>query len=261
MIHFIVPLSGRHQTLKRFLSIYEDVCLRTTEYTTLLIVLYKSDDLEFENNKKLIEILSNNYGSSSISYIVLEGSFSRGQALYKGVTLYKNHDLLFFVDVDIVFSSNTLQRIRQNTFESKKVYFPIVYSLYNPKAFNRTFNFENYESFKSELHLDENLGFWRQFGFGIVSLYKSDFVKLGGFNVSITGWGMEDVDFYDNVIKSPLNIIRSVDPNLIHVYHPVVCDNNLDITQKNMCLGTKASTFGSLHDLQEFIKRNKYLFR
>lgn len=29
--------------------------------------------------------------------------------------------------------------------------------------------------------LSENLGYWRNFGFGIVSVYNSDFKKVGGF--------------------------------------------------------------------------------
>lgn len=41
-----------------------------------------------------------------------------------------------------------------------------------------------------------DVGYWRNFGFGIVSMYKSDLELVGGFDISIQGWGKEDVDLY-----------------------------------------------------------------
>lgn len=258
-INFIVPLSGRHETFKRFLQIYEKTCLQRDKYTRLVIVLYKSNDGYFHKNKQLIEALKAAYGNDKVSYVTLSGQFSRAKALESGVQLLKDNDLMFFLDVDILFSKNTLQRIRFNTVQRKRAYFPIVFSLYDYTLFNRSL--VNFEQFPSEAIINENSGFWRQFGFGIASIYKSDYETIGGLNTSITGWGMEDVHFYDKIIKSRIKIVRSVDPDLIHVYHPVICDNNLDTTQKNMCLGTKASTLASLYDLQQYYLQNMHLFR
>lgn len=36
----------------------------------------------------------------------------------------------------------------------------------------------------------------------MVCLYKTDFKALGGFSKTITGWGREDVDFYDRTVKT-----------------------------------------------------------
>lgn len=253
-----MPLSGRHKTLERFLKFYQTECINRDKFTYLLIVLYEDDD-DYKENKLLIENSQIAYGKDKIAYVTSPGKFSRAKALERGINFFKNEDLLFLLDVDIIFSEKTLQRVRFNTVRHKKVYFPIVYSLYNVTVFNKTSI--NYNDLHFESLVDEDSGFWRQFGFGIVSIYKSDYKSVGGLNTSITGWGMEDVNFYDNIIKSQFKIIRSVDPDLIHVYHSVICDNNLDLIQKNMCLGTKASTFGSLYDLQNYYIKNKHLFR
>lgn len=251
LINIIVPLSGRYETFKRFLIIYESVALKIDRYTRLYVILYKSDD-DYVNNKKLLDDLQIIYGIDKINYVTLIGKFSRARALETGIRLLKDTELMFFLDVDIIFTKNTLQRVRFNTVRKRRVYFPIVYSLYDHTLFNRTLpNFRDV-NFNSDTIINEYSGFWRQFGFGIASIYKSDYVNIGGLNTTITGWGMEDVNFYDKIIQSELNIVRCIDPDLIHVYHPVICDNNLDIVQRNMCLGTKASTFASLYDLQRY---------
>lgn len=259
LINIIVPLSGRYETFKRFLKIYETICLKSDQYTRLLVILYKTDDNFYDDNKILIEDLQNVYGNDKITYVTLVGQFSRAKALESGIKLLRDNDLMFFMDVDVIFSKNTLQRVRFNTIKKKSVYFPIVYSLYNQTLFNRTSI--NPNNITLDANINENSGFWRQFGFGIVSIYKLDYKNIGGLNTTITGWGMEDVNFYDNIIKSSLKIVRAIDPDLIHVYHPVICDNNLDSIQRTMCLGTKASTLGSLYDLQNYFINNEHLFR
>jgi chondroitin sulfate synthase len=80
-------------------------------------------------------------------------------------------DLTLFIDVDIVFDTKNLLRIRQNTVKDQSIYFQIVYSLYNPKLLNKSYPLDDYAFFNSAI-VDEDNGFWRQFGFGIVSLYN-----------------------------------------------------------------------------------------
>lgn len=257
-ISFILPISGRLSTFTRFLSFYERVCIKENEFTRLIVVLYKTADSEFDESLVIINDLHNKYPSSDIRTITVEEPFARGRALQYGAEMLHDNDLMFFIDVDMAFNSKTLLRIRQNTIKNATVYFPIVYSLYDPKMFYKGYDITDYQIFDRETLLNEDNGSWRQFGFGIVSLYKSDFTKLGGFNTTIKGWGMEDVAFYDSVVKSDFHLVRSVDPGLVHIYHPAACvGDDSDALQQQMCRGSQASTFGSLKDVQRYYLHTK----
>jgi chondroitin sulfate synthase len=259
-INFILPLSGRHEIFKRFLKMYEEVCIKQGEETRLFVILYTEKVEDFNRSSVLVENIQRKYSSSGVTVVTVNETFTRARALEHGLKLLAHDDLTLFIDVDIVFDTKSLLRIRENTVKDKSIYFPIVYSLYNPKLLNKSYPLDDYAFFNSAI-VDEDNGFWRQFGFGIVSLYKSDYVTLGGLNLLISGWGSEDVTFYDEAIKSKLKIVRSVDPSLIHVYHSIDCDINLDVFQRNMCLGTQASMLGSLKQLQKLYKKYEYLFK
>lgn len=260
LINFILPISGKYTIFKRFLNMYVNRCVIPKEQTKLTVVLYKSQKspYDYASTLQLITDTRIKHPQHTIRIVTVNEPFSRGRALQFGINTAHDDDLLFFIDVDIVFNKNTLTRIRYNTLKNKKVYFPIVYSTYNPNVLNKTYSLLDYEVYDEII--DNSNGFWRLFGYGIASLYKIDYKQIGGFNMTIFGWGFEDVTFYDTVIKSNLTIVRTVDPNLIHVYHPVDCDNNLGIAQKSMCLGTQTSTLASLHELQKYYKKYKHLF-
>ncbi|CAH1231821.1 CHSY1 [Branchiostoma lanceolatum] len=60
----------------------------------------------------------------------------------------------------------------------------------------------------------EDAGYWRYYGFGMVCLYQSDFLRSGGFDTTIEGWGLEDVDLYDKFVKNDIRVMRVVDPGM-----------------------------------------------
>ena len=262
VIHFILPLSGRHRTFRRFLENYEQVCLIKNERTELHVVLFASNsnatsELIEENqlNIRLIERLEKKYKNSKIQLIQETDSFSRARALDRGVRSLNDQDLMFFIDVDIAFTNDALARIRLNTLKQERIYFPVVFSQYDPRMVydRRKQNIKEQNIFS----IDEQAGFWRLFGFGIVALYKIDYKSLGGFDLSIQGWGKEDVDFFEKVVRSNnLKIFRAPDSGLVHVYHGVNCDESLKGTQLSMCKGTKADTYASTQQLAAIIYQN-----
>ncbi|XP_076624346.1 chondroitin sulfate synthase [Colletes latitarsis] len=256
IVHFILPLAGRYEVFQRFLQSYEEICLTSGEKTTLLVVLYPhKTENSYNKTINLIEEIKYKYRSASIDILPIDGTFSRAKALNLGVSRLNNDDLMFFVDVDIVFTGSALYRIRANTLLGRQMYFPVVFSQYDPRIVRRIAR--NRDTFD----IDETTGYWRQFGFGIVSLYKQDYKTVGGFDLSIHGWGKEDVDFFERVVKSNVKIFRAADKNLIHVYHEVECSKDLSDTQLSMCMGTKADTYAGIEMLAKMIYEDPNVLR
>ena len=93
----------------------------------------------------------------------------------------------------------------------------------------------------------EDNGYWRQFGYGIISCHRSDFDAIGGFNLDIKGWGKEDVDLFEKFLhhsqQNPqFEIFRGANPGIVHIFHDIECDDSLDPAQLIMCLGSRAAS-------------------
>ena len=61
---------------------------------------------------------------------------------------------------------------------------------------------------ESDFFISENQGFWREFGFGMISIFKSDLQRAGGYDLTIEGWGMEDVRLIEALIAAGIDIFR-----------------------------------------------------
>lgn len=134
-----------------------------------------------------------------------------------------------------------------------QAYFPIVFSQYDPSIVA-----QDSKVTISTPVVDEHRGKFRFFGFGIAALFVSDVDAVGGFNQGIKGWGKEDVDFVDRVLKHPRNytVIRTAEPGMVHVFHPIHCAADLAPDQAVMCKGTKNSFQASKQQLAWDVTRN-----
>ncbi|UYV63520.1 CHSY1 [Cordylochernes scorpioides] len=231
-INFVLPLSGRLATFQRFLKNFEQVCLIPQERVSLAVVLVGGE--ESDAIKKTFEDFQRRYPHYALRLVEeSRGTFSRALALEIGANLFPHDALLAFIDVDIIMSDrDVLQRIRLNTLKGRQAYFPVVFSEYDPKYV-----------------LGNERVYWRQFGYGIASLYHADLRAAGGFDRSIEGWGKEDVDLFSKVVRSNLTAFRAPDPGLIHIFHPIHCSPNLPPTQLEMCRGSRLSSLASTRDL------------
>lgn len=87
---------------------------------------------------------------------------------------------------------------------SLQVFFPIVFSEFSPETWS-----ENDRLLADAFHYGRRRGYFRHFGYGLVSLFHSDLVHIGGFDERIEGWGMEDVDLFEKAVKSKLTVSSS----------------------------------------------------
>ncbi|CAB3410902.1 unnamed protein product [Caenorhabditis bovis] len=247
-LHMVLPLRGRASIFARFAQHLKSICSRGADdlSVSLTIVLYSSEDEA--DNRSTIEILR----SSSIPVSVIEmgdAPFSRGIALMRGAGTLPSNALLFFTDVDMLFTCDALRRIKLNTILNAQIYFPIVFSEFSHESWS-----ENDKLLADAFHYGRRRGYFRHFGYGLAAMYKADLMKIGGFDTKIEGWGKEDVDLFEKAIKyNKLRVLRSPEPGLVHIYHPIHCDENMPAAQKEMCHGSKAASLASIDTLVDQI--------
>ena len=217
-ITFLMALSARPRNFARFLQYFEDLFLSKNEKVNLIITLFSKsfdgsqgnfakdfnikldheqiidNDCHVEEDINLVQkkmaTLQNRYPTRKLELDIRRQDFSRGIGLQEANKHVDNeNEILFFCDVDLVFTPDFLQRIRRNTIQGQRVYYPVFFSQYDPDIVNvkrpqplTPFNFEEVD------------GFWRFYSFGMFSIYKSDFDQTRGFKTDIRGWGLEDVE-------------------------------------------------------------------
>lgn len=230
-IVFVLSLAGRFETFQRFLRNYEEICLKHPEMRTdFLLVLYSDSSsggaLPYLDE---LNILRSKYPLAALNCLTRTGNFSRGLALNAATysRYIKSDDIIFFIDVDITFTRNSIERIRFNTLKHRQVYLPIVFSEYNKRGWQSdvptsTKSPTPAPQWLDEAQLDFSAGYFRQFGYGICAIFKADILypAINGFNTDITGWGLEDVRFLEKIVKMNVNATQAQRTATVMQYSP-----------------------------------------
>jgi chondroitin sulfate synthase len=212
VVNFLVTIAGEHkvEALERFLANFETEVLSKGQRAQLVMAIF--GDIVKNNSDSSVAIafktlqgvakekannLNKKYPGNTINVLLMHGVFSRSIGLTKGLTACQDSDLVFIVDIDMLFTAEIVDNVFRFTSLGKAAYFPIVF-----KQFSNGLG-----------------GFWNTYGYGIMAAYKADIVRAGGFDTSIQGWGSEDVDLYNKCLKIGLTITRTTDPHLVHIYH------------------------------------------
>jgi len=237
MVHIIVSLSQRIDAFQQFLQRYRQ--LVTQDNNVDLTVVYFGDD-GLEKVQSLVREFNASLNGDKVHLLITSGKFSRARGLQIGADSLQNNSLLLMCDVDIVLTGSFLERCRLHTSPGHSVYYPIVFSLYNPANIAQL---QHTTKSPEKPIITREAGFWRDFGYGMTCQYRADFVSVGGFraeiasNQSVAGWGLEDVLLYRKHLHSGrLTVVRATDPGIFHIWHEKNCPRSLPEDQYKACL-------------------------
>uniref|UniRef100_H2Z1X9 Hexosyltransferase n=1 Tax=Ciona savignyi TaxID=51511 RepID=H2Z1X9_CIOSA len=253
-VNIIVPLSGRFDTFRSFMTNLENVSLSRGDPVSLLAIIFVGAESEYKldarRTSELLDNYSKRYPLYDLRQIPINAKFSRGLALEIGASHFSNDSLLFFCDVDVVFDAEFSGKCRANTRRGVRVFYPVLFSSNDPNPRDLV------KPRDDHFVIHGNFGHWRSYGYGLLCVYQSDFTATGGFDMTIQGWGLEDVDLVDKFIgvkrkddQKRMDIMRVVEPSLVHVYHPSHCDPALTENQFRMCQASRASGITSITNL------------
>ena len=245
IIQFIIPLSNVGTRLTDFLAMYEEICLKTNEKCRLNLVIYGEKDVELiaESLKRL----KLKYPQARFNLIVGKGKFSRGRALGLGLAELMDSDLAFICDVDMTVERDFLKRCERNTIQGKQVYFPEFFKYYDMEYVYR------FSRIPQGRIISKKHGHWNTYSYGMLCIYKSDYISAGGYDLGIEGWGGEDVQFAERILRTNLTIFRAPDPALSHRYHDKVCSTKLTPVQFASCISSRNQDIADRAQLAEYV--------
>ena len=87
----------------------------------------------------------------------------------------------------------------------------------------------------------------------MVCIFKSDYGRSGGFDLTITGWGGEDVDFFERVLAAEIDVLKAPEPSLSHRYHEKTCSLSLSPSQFAMCVSSRSEGLADRMQLAEYV--------
>ncbi|MFK4259164.1 galactosyltransferase-related protein [Agrobacterium tumefaciens] len=149
---------------------------------------------------------------NQLTHVPIHGmrQFNKSFALNVGASISRA-DLMLFCDADVMIPQSTISLLKEKTVQGSAFYIEHVY----------------------ETETGHQRG-----GPGIICLHRADFVRAGGYDSALSGWGYEDRDFIERLLKCGCD----VNPlgSAFHISHP---DNQrtVNYTEKVRELSRKAN--------------------
>ncbi|XP_065659547.1 uncharacterized protein LOC100206109 [Hydra vulgaris] len=200
-IYLLTPVKNQSRWFKFLVDSLNHIITTTGEKSLHLIVVdYESND------GNVSEILT----STKFPYTLLlkKGNFSKVKGLNAAVkSIIEDDALMFVLDLQIQIPLFLFDSIRKHTFKGQTTYVPVMLRLGCGQ-----------HPFYTEV---EYGSIWQEIGYGMISIFKSDWNKIGGMDEKRFGerWGGEDWELIDRVLKNKIEVIHHRIPGYYHLYH------------------------------------------
>jgi len=240
-LNLIAVAYNKDQALQRFVNNFQTEINSNDQLFSLTILYFLS------NNQTNHTEFANQH--SNIHFLFENQTFNRGLARQLASKYFTQDQLLFFVDVDLSFTRQALERTRRLLIHQLPVqicfvYFPIVYSDYSTQL----------NSSAGEQ------GLFSIYGFGNVAMKKQDLDRIGGWEINNFEWGHEDVNLFRRFhqYSNECSIFRTVEPDLKHIYHRKMCTGIVDQQRKQMCIDADRSLLASQRTMSHFLLNSSF---
>ena len=243
-VNVIVPLSNVGERFQQFLEMYEQQVLRKKQNVALILVVFGS---ELESVNQTVTVYQTRHPDADFTVVSGEGPFTRSVGLDTGMAQIDDSELAFICDVDMTFDASFLDRCRLNAVQGSRVYYPEFFKYYDMDYVYR------FRRRPAELSIKRENGHWASYSYGMVCMYKSDYLASGGFDTGITGWGGEDVDLFERILKTRVDILKAPDPYLRHRYHEKMCSLSLNPNQFTTCISSRNEGLADRMQLAEYV--------
>ena len=238
-VNFVVPTPPVSRGFQRFILSFESSFLarKPPELVGLYVIVY--NDGKFRQYDKdlfavitLLDLYKKKYPEADLRITSTRRPYSRKESIELASKEYPTYELLFLADIHIDFSLQFLERCRMNALENHQVYFPAVFSPYQPAEF--------YQSrvrfpYATKFQISEAKGSWMHESFHLLCTYNYDLVKVLelGKELKESDWNLLNLF----IQYGKVTVFRSVEPGLVHLWQDGCRDEELGaaVREKYLC--------------------------
>ena len=197
-VHIALSLKNQGPFLRYFIENMERIYRETKEENFGFIVVdFSSEDIDVEQAVKRSLVPHK-------KFVRMEGRYERASSLNMALSVVENeNDIVYTCDLHMELPNDIVDSIRRHTFQGISGCSPVVFRLDCGRTLFRP------------------SGYWEEVGYGLFSMYKSDWVKIGSWDSSTykDKWGGEDWELVDRFLSKGYFMDRIMHSGLLHFFH------------------------------------------
>ena len=197
-VHIVIIVKDQRRWIRYFLENVNNIYTQTNDQRFgVMIVDFNSRDIDVnETMRRTLKL-------KHYKFISMDGPFNKVRGQNMAIDSVSNpNDIIFTCDLHLNIPMNMIESIRKHTTQGISVYTPLLRRL------------------NCGVISFDGPGKWEDIGYGLVSMFKTDWEAIGGMSVEFgEKWGGEDWDLVDRVLRIGYHIHRLRMPALVHFYH------------------------------------------